>query len=35
MTFGQQPQPNPNYEPQGGSNLNPEYGAGQQYQQYQ
>lgn len=36
MTFGQQPQPNPNYEPQGGSNLNTGYGANQQYanQQY-
>ncbi|MBT1172151.1 Bax inhibitor-1/YccA family protein [Bifidobacterium sp. MA2] len=35
MTFGQQPQPNPNYEPQGGSNLNTGYGAQPQYRQYQ
>lgn len=26
MTFGQQPQPNPNYEPQGGHTLNAGYG---------
>ncbi|KFI93948.1 Bax inhibitor-1/YccA family protein [Bifidobacterium stellenboschense] len=29
MTFGQQPQPNPNYEPQGNNTLNTGYGAPQ------
>ncbi|NEG54446.1 Bax inhibitor-1/YccA family protein [Bifidobacterium platyrrhinorum] len=32
MTFGQQPQPNPNYEPQGGNTMNAGYGAQPQYQ---
>ncbi|MBW3080568.1 Bax inhibitor-1/YccA family protein [Bifidobacterium saguinibicoloris] len=32
MTYGQQPQPNPNYEPQGGSGINTGYGAQPQYQ---